>query len=106
MTTPVSAKTPSRGFVLTVVAALVVHLGLPVTEWSCHAQAQEIPDELLEDEHVREEFGVNKFTTPSIKKIFEDLQKLRPLPYDEFSASSHCHDAYSVESSSSAQKMA
>lgn len=45
--------------------------------------AQEIPDELLEDEHVREEFGVNQFTTPSIKKIFEDLQKLRPLPYDE-----------------------
>ncbi|MGB0153794.1 MAG: hypothetical protein ACPGFB_07165 [Verrucomicrobiales bacterium] len=45
--------------------------------------AQEIPDELLEDEHVREEFGVNQFTTPSIRKIFEDLQTLRPLPYDE-----------------------
>lgn len=45
--------------------------------------SQEIPDELLEDEHVREEFGVNQFTTPSIKRIFEDLQKLRPLPYDE-----------------------
>ncbi|MEX2578517.1 MAG: hypothetical protein WD342_05620 [Verrucomicrobiales bacterium] len=46
-------------------------------------RAQEIPDELLEDEHVREEFGVNQFTTPSIRKIFEDLRKLRPLPYDE-----------------------
>jgi hypothetical protein len=45
--------------------------------------AQEIPEELLEDEHVREEFGVNKFTTPSIRKIFDDLQTLRPLPYDE-----------------------
>jgi len=45
--------------------------------------AQEIPDELLEDEHVREEFGVNQFTAPSIRKIFEDLQTLRPLPYDE-----------------------
>ena len=45
--------------------------------------AQEIPDELLEDEHVREEFGVNKFTTPSIRKIFQDLETLRPLPYDE-----------------------
>ena len=44
---------------------------------------QQIPDELLEDEHVREEFGVNEFTTPSIRKIFEDLRKLRPLPYDE-----------------------
>lgn len=45
--------------------------------------AQEIPDELLEDPHVREEFGVNKFTTPSIRKIFDDLRRLRPLPYDE-----------------------
>ena len=45
--------------------------------------AQEIPDDLLEDEHVREEFGVNKFTAPSIRKIFEDLQTLRPLPYEE-----------------------
>lgn len=46
-------------------------------------RAQEIPDDLLEDEHVREEFGVNKFTTPSIRKIFDDLKSLRPLPYEE-----------------------
>jgi hypothetical protein len=26
---------------------------------------------------------VNKFTTPSIRKVFDDLQQLRPLPYDE-----------------------
>ena len=43
----------------------------------------QIPEELLEDEHVRMEFGVNKFTTPSIRKVFDDLQQLRPLPYDE-----------------------
>lgn len=42
-----------------------------------------IPEELLEDEHVREEMGVNQFTTPSIRKVFDDLRKLRPLPYDE-----------------------
>ena len=46
-------------------------------------RGQEIPDDLLEDEHVREEFGVNKFTTPSIRKIFNDLKALRPLPYEE-----------------------
>lgn len=46
-------------------------------------RAQEIPEELLEDEHFREEFGVNQFTTPSIRKIFDDLKKLRPLPYEE-----------------------
>lgn len=45
--------------------------------------AQQIPPDLLEDEHVREEFGVNKFTAPSIKKIFEDLDSLGDLPYDE-----------------------
>ncbi|MFV1994156.1 MAG: hypothetical protein ACC661_01870, partial [Verrucomicrobiales bacterium] len=25
-----------------------------------------IPDDLLQDDHIREEFGVNQFTTPSI----------------------------------------
>ncbi len=63
---------------LIVLAIIVPSLAIRVS-----LQAQEIPEALLEDEHVREEFGVNKFTTPSIRKIFEDLQQLRPLPYDE-----------------------
>lgn len=46
-------------------------------------RAQEIPEELLEDEHLREEMGVNEFTTPSIRKIFDDLKRMRPLPYEE-----------------------
>lgn len=46
-------------------------------------RAQDIPEDLLEDEHVREEFGVNSFTAPSIRKIFEDLDRLRPLPYEK-----------------------
>ena len=45
--------------------------------------SQEIPEDLLEDEHIREEFGVNTFTAPSIRKIFEDLDRLRPLPYEK-----------------------
>ncbi|NOY00934.1 MAG: hypothetical protein GXP30_14585, partial [Verrucomicrobia bacterium] len=45
--------------------------------------AQEIPEDLLQDAHVREEFGVNKFTAPSIKKIFEDLETLGDLPYEK-----------------------
>jgi hypothetical protein len=47
------------------------------------AESPQIPEELLEDEHLREEMGVNDFTAPSIRKIFDDLKKLRPLPYDE-----------------------
>ena len=41
-----------------------------------------IPDDLLGDEHVREEFGVNEFTTPSIRKLFEMLDGLGRLSYD------------------------
>ncbi|MCB1232957.1 MAG: hypothetical protein KDN19_22120 [Verrucomicrobiae bacterium] len=50
---------------------------------SSTAFGQEIPEDLLENEHVREEFGVNSFTAPSIRKIFEDLDRLRPLPYEK-----------------------
>lgn len=42
-----------------------------------------IPEDLVGDEHVREEFGVNEFTTPSIRKLFEMLDSLGNLPYDE-----------------------
>jgi hypothetical protein len=38
------------------------------------------PEDLLDDEHVREELAVNDFTAPSIAKVFESLQLLAPLP--------------------------
>ena len=43
----------------------------------------EVPDDLLEDEHLREEYGVNRFTTPSIRKIFAQLEALGSLPYEK-----------------------
>ncbi len=42
-----------------------------------------VPDDLIDDPHVREELGVNQFTAPSIKRIFDDLDQLAPLPADE-----------------------
>lgn len=42
-----------------------------------------IPADLLEDEHVRAELGVNEFTAPSIAKLFDTLQFLMPLPLIE-----------------------
>ena len=42
-----------------------------------------IPDDLIDDPHVREELGVNEFTAPSIKRIFDDLDQLAPLHADE-----------------------
>lgn len=39
-----------------------------------------IPEDLLDDPHVREELAVNEFTAPSISKLFDTLQFLMPLP--------------------------
>jgi len=44
----------------------------------------EIPADLLEDAHVREELAINEFTAPSIAKIFESLESLAPLPILKF----------------------
>jgi hypothetical protein len=53
-----------------------------------HAFAQDgerrnVPDDLMDDEHVRAELGVNEFTAPSISKLFDTLQFLMPLPLME-----------------------
>jgi hypothetical protein len=34
------------------------------------------------EEHAREELGVNPYTAPSIPKIFQQLDELRPLPFN------------------------
>ena len=57
-------------------------LGFCVICSAISAPAQEIPEDLIDDEHVREEFGINPITTPSIKKVFEELEELGTLPYD------------------------
>lgn len=36
-----------------------------------------------EQRYEREELGVNKFTAPSIAQIFEQLDQVRPLPFDQ-----------------------
>jgi len=41
-----------------------------------------IPEDVVGDEHVREEFGVNEFTTPSIRKLFDMLNHVGKLSYD------------------------
>ena len=47
------------------------------------AKSPKIPEALVGDEHLREEFGVNEFTTPSIRKVFDQLDALGTLPYDK-----------------------
>ncbi len=43
----------------------------------------EIPDDLRDDADIRAELAVNKFTAPSISKMFDTLQFLMPLPIAE-----------------------
>jgi len=46
--------------------------------------AQSPPDEPLGDEeHEREELGVNPYTAPSIVRIFAQLDELKPLPFEK-----------------------
>lgn len=42
-----------------------------------------IPEDLLDDPHVREELAINEFTAPSISKLFEQLEALSPLPVND-----------------------
>ena len=67
---------------------LIVAAGLPFAAAQAQAPASEvrkavIPDDLLGDEHLREEFGVNGMTTPSIEALFELLDTLGTLHYDQ-----------------------
>ena len=39
-------------------------------------------EDLSRDSDYREELGVNEFTAPSIEKIFESLDALKPIPFD------------------------
>ncbi len=43
----------------------------------------EIPEDLIDEEHVMQELAVNEFTAPSIAKLFDTLQFLMPLPIAE-----------------------
>ncbi len=43
----------------------------------------EVPNDLLDDRAIRNELSVNKFTAPSISKLFDTLQFLMPLPIAE-----------------------
>ena len=45
----------------------------------CTARVQEKSDR----DYEREELGVNSYTTPSIARIFQQLDELKPLPFDE-----------------------
>ena len=72
-------------FVLALLLCLPASQGFAQAPAKPEAHLKEIPDDLLGDEHVREEFGVNPITTPSIEAIFQLLDTLGTLSYDRLS---------------------
>ena len=73
---PISLRVPAAAL-LTLASALALAGG-------AFAQAKvPVPEDLLDDEHFREEVGINPFTTPSIRKIFDQLAELGPIPFDQ-----------------------
>lgn len=71
----------SRPILFAVLAAL--SLPLVAQEEVIIEARREIPKDLLDDPHVREELAVNEFTAPSIARLFDTLQFLMPLPIAE-----------------------
>lgn len=72
----------SHLFLLGLVAALILPLAAQEQEV---VGKGEIPADLLDDVHVREELAVNEYTAPLISKLFDTLQFLMPLPIAEVS---------------------
>jgi hypothetical protein len=58
--------------------ALALSFGLPPAGL---LRAQETP--VSEQDYEREELGVNRYTAPSIARIFQQLDGLKPLPFDQ-----------------------
>lgn len=63
-------------------ACVLLAAGLALPAWP-EDKAPAVPEDLLDDEHFREEMGINELTTPSIRRIFDQLAELGKIPYDE-----------------------
>jgi len=48
------------------------------------AWSQEIPLELLDDPHFREEFGINEITAPSIENVFRELDEWKDVSWARY----------------------
>jgi hypothetical protein len=52
----------------------------PLIFFTATINAQDTSDDLSKDQDYREELGVNEFTAPSIEKLFNTLDSLKPIP--------------------------
>jgi hypothetical protein len=60
---------------------LIIYVTVGAFLGASAAGAQEPPENLAE--HEREELGVNPYTAPSVAEIFQQLDDLKPLPFEQ-----------------------
>ncbi len=76
---------PAGRFALCALLALVGMLVSPLgAQDKKTSKISKAARESVED-HIREELGVNQFTTPSIETLLSALREFRPVPYDAVS---------------------
>lgn len=81
MSTPPAQTSLTRTQLRRACISVLLALGL-----SASAQDRDpvrVPGDLLDEPHVREDLAINKFTAPSISKLFGQLDSLQPLPFKE-----------------------
>ena len=64
-----------------IVALILIALALASLSSPPSLRAQEKPDSAKE--YQREELGVNPYTAPSVADIFQQLDDLKPLPFEQ-----------------------
>jgi len=69
---------------LWICALLLPAVGVWAADKDAEKKVVKINKEAAQD-HVREELGVNAYTTPSIETMLAALRELRPVPYDKVS---------------------
>ena len=63
--------------------SIVAALALSIVAFAPAESAEQKPALPEISDHLREELGINEFTTPSIAVLLKALQALRPVPYEE-----------------------
>ena len=72
---------PNRGktHAMSILLLLILLAAAPAAPTAQSPQEEPLGDQ----EHEREELGVNPYTAPSIARIFEQLDELKPLPFEQ-----------------------
>ena len=80
------SKFNKLSFLVSLTCGAVISSGIIASAQQAAPEKKEaiaIPKDLIADPELRAQLGINEFTAPSIRLIFDDLDQLTPLPVKE-----------------------